>query len=98
MLQNTQTQIKNNMQDLVNNANHSSALVASPAVQIKGSDGRYKTLKEFYPFYLSQHEDPICRRLHFVGTTCVIGITAAAAMTKNPKLLWALPVVGYGFA
>ena len=50
MLQNTQTQIKNNMQDLVNNANHSSALVASPAVQIKGSDGRYKTLKEFYPF------------------------------------------------
>jgi hypothetical protein len=64
-------------------------------VQIKGSDGRYKTLKEFYPFYLSQHEDPTCRRLHFVGTTCVIGITAAAAMTKNPKLLWALPVVGY---
>ena len=47
MLQNTQTQIKNNMQDLVNNANHSSALVASPAVQIKGSDGRYKTLKEY---------------------------------------------------
>ena len=80
MLQNTQTQIKNNMQDLVNNANHSSALVASPAVQIKGSDGRYKTLKEFYPFYLSQHEDPTCRRLHFVGTTCVIGITAAAGV------------------
>ena len=98
MLQDTQTQIKNNMQDLVNNANHSSALVASPAVQIKGSDGRYKTLKEFYPFYLSQHEDPTCRRLHFVGTTCVIGITAAAAMTKNAKLLWALPAVGYGFA
>ena len=98
MLQNTQTQIKNNMQDLVNNANHSSALVASPIVKIKGSDGHYKTLKEFYPFYLSQHEDPTCRRLHFVGTTCVIGITAAAAMTKNPKLLWALPVVGYGFA
>ena len=34
MLQNTQTQIKNNMQDLVNNANHSSALVASPIVKI----------------------------------------------------------------
>ena len=55
MLQNTQTQIKNNMQDLVNNANHSSALVTSPAVQMKGSDGRYKTLKEFYPFYLGNY-------------------------------------------
>ena len=35
MLQNTQTQIKNNMQDLVNNAHLSATPVASPAVQIK---------------------------------------------------------------
>lgn len=98
MLQNTQTQVKNNMQDLVNNAHLTATSKQSPAVQIKGSDGRYKTLTEFYPFYLSQHEDSTCRRLHFVGTTCVIGVAATAALTKNAKLLWALPVVGYGFA
>ncbi len=61
-------------------------------------DGRYKTLAEFYPFYLSQHVNPTCRRLHFVGTSCVIAIVAASVVTANAKLLWALPVVGYGFA
>jgi hypothetical protein len=24
---------------------------------------------EFYAFYLSQHSDRTCRRLHFIGTT-----------------------------
>ena len=30
---------------------------------------------DFYPFYLSQHADRTCRRLHFVGTT--LGLIAA---------------------
>ncbi|WP_151707179.1 DUF962 domain-containing protein [Acinetobacter sp. TUM15064] len=98
MLHNTQTQVKNNTQDLVNSAELSATRVQNPTVQMIGSDGRYKTLKEFYPFYLSQHADSTCRRLHFAGTTCVIGVAAIATMTKNPKVLWALPVVGYGFA
>ena len=29
---------------------------------------------EFYPFYLSQHQNRVCRRLHFTGTT--LGLTA----------------------
>lgn len=32
----------------------------------------YSTFESFYPFYLSQHEDTSCRRLHFVGTSLVI--------------------------
>ena len=98
MLQDTQTLVKNSTKNLIKDSNSTFELVQSHSVQIIGSDGRYKTLKEFYPFYLSQHADPTCRRLHFVGTTCVIGIAATAAMSKNAKLLWALPVVGYGFA
>ncbi|TCB33925.1 DUF962 domain-containing protein [Acinetobacter sp. ANC 4910] len=96
MLQNTQELIKNNTQELIKNT--VPTLTNKHEVQIVGNDGRIKTLKEFYPFYLSQHTDPTCRRLHFVGTTCVIGIAATAAMKKNAKLLWALPIVGYGFA
>ena len=37
-------------------------------------DKEYKSFKEFYPFYLSEHMNPICRGLHFIGTFCVIGI------------------------
>ncbi|ENV52114.1 hypothetical protein F953_00395 [Acinetobacter junii CIP 107470 = MTCC 11364] len=73
-------------------------LMKNNTVQMEASEVRYKTLAEFYPFYLSQHENATCRRLHFVGTSCVIGITAASVATRNAKLLWALPVVGYGFA
>jgi hypothetical protein len=29
---------------------------------------------KFYPFYLSQHANRACRRLHFVGTT--LGLVA----------------------
>ncbi|KXZ69673.1 Mpo1-like protein [Acinetobacter sp. HC8-3S] len=73
-------------------------LMKNNTEQMEASDVRYKTLAEFYPFYLSQHENATCRRLHFVGTSCVIGIAAASIATGNAKLLWALPVVGYGFA
>lgn len=29
----------------------------------------FGTFEEFYPFYLSQHQDTVCRRLHFIGTS-----------------------------
>jgi len=28
----------------------------------------FATFKEFYPFYLREHSNPMCKRLHFVGT------------------------------
>ncbi|MCD6061575.1 MAG: rane protein [Moraxellaceae bacterium] len=59
---------------------------------------QFNSFAEFYPYYLSEHSDRTCRRLHFVGTTAVIGI-AAFALTAGPvALLWALPVAGYGMA
>ncbi len=52
----------------------------------------FASYDEFWPYYVSQHVDPTCRRLHFVGTSLVL------AMAPNP-LLWPLiPVAGYGFA
>lgn len=59
---------------------------------------RYATFQEFYPFYLGEHKDPLCRQLHFVGTTLVVALAATAAITMNPWLLLALPLAGYGFA
>lgn len=57
-----------------------------------------QTYREFYPFYLSQHVDPTCRALHYVGTTGVLGLLGYALATQSFILLAALPVCGYFFA
>ncbi len=57
-----------------------------------------KTYKEFYPFYLSEHNNAYNRFFHFIGTTLVIIIIIMAIWQKKPKFLWYVPVIGYGFA
>lgn len=59
---------------------------------------RFATFRDFYPYYLSEHSDPTCRRLHFVGTGLVIGTLAWVLATGTWKGLLLLPVLGYGFA
>jgi hypothetical protein len=62
------------------------------------SHGRYTSFAAFYPFYLSEHSNRTCRRLHFVGTTLVLIVVVAALVARNPWLLLLAPVAGYGFA
>ena len=45
---------------------------------------RYASFGEFYPFYLTEHVNPVSRRLHVAGTGLVIAILAAAVLTLNP--------------
>lgn len=59
---------------------------------------RFQTFKEFYPFYLQEHANSTCRRLHFVGSSIVLLLVAVVMITGELKLMWLLPVVGYGFA
>ncbi len=59
---------------------------------------RHQSLKEFYPFYLSQHQNRTCRILHFAGTLLVIFSVMHAVATGNAALLGAVPFFGYGFA
>lgn len=28
---------------------------------------QFRSFAEFYPYYLGEHSNPTCRRLHFVG-------------------------------
>lgn len=58
----------------------------------------YKTFKDFYPFYLGEHSNRVCRALHFVGTFLLLFLLTYALTTKQYMLLFALPLVGYGFA
>ena len=59
---------------------------------------RYTTFRDFYPFYLSEHRNPTCRRLHFVGSTLVLVIVVVAIVRRDARWLWLAPVAGYGFA
>ena len=58
----------------------------------------FNSFSQFYPFYLSEHADRTCRRLHFVGTSLVILVAISAIASGRLGLLWLLPVLGYGFA
>ncbi len=59
---------------------------------------RYATFREFYPYYLSEHLNSTCRKLHFAGSTLVLAIVAAAIVDENAWWLVAVPFAGYGFA
>ena len=59
---------------------------------------KYDTFAEFYPFYLSEHSDPTCRRLHFTGSTLALLCLVALIVTRNPWWLLAGILCGYGFA
>lgn len=59
---------------------------------------RFDSFAAFYPYYLSEHADPRCRRLHFIGTALVIMTTIAAFATRQYVWLWFVPLFGYGFA
>jgi hypothetical protein len=58
----------------------------------------YKTLTEFYPYYLGEHSNRTCRRLHFIGTTMAIGLTATALIFQMWWLLAVAFVQGYAWA
>jgi len=58
----------------------------------------YSSFREFYPFYLGEHRDPTCRRLHFTGSALVLVALGAAVAKRDWRWLIAAPLVGYGFA
>ena len=61
-------------------------------------DKRFSSFAEFYPYYLEEHSNPVCRRLHYVGSVLVLVLLAWVLATRQWFLLLALPLVGYGFA
>lgn len=58
---------------------------------------RIQTYREFWDFYVSQHLNPICRTLHFVGTLGAIACLIAG-MIVSPVYFLAAPFAGYSLA
>ena len=58
----------------------------------------FRTFGEFYPFYLGEHANRTCRRLHFVGTTIAAVLIATTLATQRWWLIAPALIQGYAFA
>lgn len=59
---------------------------------------KYQTFSEFYPFYLSQHQNRVCRRLHVIGSALSLSLFVYLMVVNAWQWLWLVLVCGYGFA
>lgn len=58
----------------------------------------FGSFAEFYPYYLSEHQDRTCRRLHFAGSTVALVCLILLIFTGNLWWLLGAAVSGYAFA
>ncbi|WP_137938495.1 DUF962 domain-containing protein [Chitinivorax sp. B] len=58
----------------------------------------FRDFNEFYPVYLQAHQTPACRRLHFIGSSLVLGIVLYAIIYNDWWSLLLAPFAGYGCA
>lgn len=58
----------------------------------------FASFADFYPFYLNEHRNLTCRRLHFAGSTVALLCLVALAVTGNGWWLLAGLLSGYAFA
>ena len=58
----------------------------------------FRTFAAFYPFYLREHANRTCRRLHFTGTSMALLWLLAALLTGRWWLLLVALLQGYACA
>lgn len=59
---------------------------------------RFSSFREFYPFYLGEHQNRTCRRLHFAGSSLALGFIVLAVLRSQPLWLLAALVSVYALA
>jgi hypothetical protein len=62
------------------------------------NDKDFHTFGDFYPFYLGEHANRTCRRLHFTGTSTAAALIVSAVLTQQWWLLAVAILQGYAFA
>lgn len=58
----------------------------------------FQTFAEFYPFYLGEHSDHNCRRMHFLGSSLGLLCLAMLLWTGKPQYLLYGLLSGYACA
>ncbi len=59
---------------------------------------RYQRFSEFWPYYVSEHANPLTRQLHFWGTHNLLFWLLLAALRRSPKLFVFAVLSSYAFA
>lgn len=62
------------------------------------SEKEYKSFMAFYPFYLSQHENKVCRVFHYIGSTLSLIFITLAILNLDPWFILHALIAGYGCA
>ena len=58
----------------------------------------FGSFAEFYPYYLGEHQDRTCRRLHFAGSSMALVCLILLLFTGNAWWLLGAAISGYAFA
>ena len=58
----------------------------------------FRSLAEFYPYYLTEHRHPVSRALHYVGTWGAVLCLLALLSTGDAWWLLGALLCGYSFA
>ncbi|WP_295645252.1 Mpo1-like protein [uncultured Methylibium sp.] len=71
----------------------------TPTEDLAAVDPRaFHRFADFYPFYLGEHRNRTCRRLHFAGSTLALVCFGMLIATGRPQYLLYGLLCGYGFA
>jgi hypothetical protein len=71
---------------------------ADPSPDAPADPKAMRSFADFYPFYLGEHRNRTCRRLHFLGSTLALACLATAVATGRGAWLPGALACGYGFA
>ena len=58
----------------------------------------FQSFASFYPFYLTEHSNRTCRRLHFLGSSLSLVCLAMLFVTGKPQYFLYALLCGYGCA
>ena len=64
--------------------------------KVRKMPNKISTYKEFWPYYLGEHSNPICRWLHYGGTTLALITFTLLLITKSPIYIPIVLICGYG--
>lgn len=68
------------------------------SIREESGAAQFASFREFYPYYLGEHRNPISRRLHVIGTLLALLAAVLAVAVRRWALLAAVPLTGYGLA